>query len=573
MLSPEQLMAAARLSEQLDSRQLAWLSGYFAGLQASPAAAAAVLPVAADAAPPAAVLYGSQTGNGKALAEELAAAIKNRRLEAEVFSMSEYKTARLKKEKFLFIIVSTHGEGEPPDAAAEFFEFLHGARAPKLPDLSYSVLALGDSSYEHFCKTGRDMDVRLGALGACRLAELAECDLDFERPAEQWRASVVEAFLRAADLPASPLPQAGAEITPPVFSRARPFEAPILRGISLNGEPRKTRHMELSLEDSGLICRPGDSLGVWPQNSRALAEQTAAALKLEWDAEIELDGARALVSEWLLTRLDIAMLTPAVLARYEEVAGGEVAAAAAEYTGGRNFCDLLRDFPPRQNGAAPLQCLRRLTPRLYSLANSALAREDEAHILVGRDTYYGADGRMREGVCSSYLRAATEGEKVKVFIQSNDNFRLPDDNAAPVIMIGPGTGVAPFRAFMEEREERGGGGKNWLFFGERRRREDFYYQTEWQGWQKKGLLTRMDAAFSRDGAAKIYAQDKMRRRGKIIWEWLADGAHVYVCGDEQRMARDVHTELCALVETHGGEDGAAFLKKMRETGRYQRDVY
>ncbi|MBE8158162.1 MAG: sulfite reductase [NADPH] flavoprotein alpha-component, partial [Betaproteobacteria bacterium] len=409
MLSPEQLQEAARLSERLDSRQLAWLSGYFAGLQASPSAV--VAPPSLSAPPPAAaVLYGTQTGNGKMIAEELAAAVKSRRLDAEIFSMSEYKTARIKKEKFLFIVVSTHGEGDPPDSAMEFFAFLHGARAPKLPELSYSVLALGDSSYGNFCKAGRDLDARLDALGARRLAELTECDLDFERAAEQWRDSVAAAFARAA-----PAADAAADIAAPAaFSRALPFAAPVLRNIPLNGEPRQTRHMELSLEDSGFICRPGDSLGVWPQNSRALAEQTAAALKLEWDSEIELNGASAPVSEWLLSRLDIAMLTPVVLSRYAEITGAS--GPAAEYANGRNFCELLRDFPPPQTGAAALQCLRGLAPRLYSLASSSLARDGEAHVLVGRDTYYGADGRLRGGVCSSYLRAAAEGGAVKVFV-------------------------------------------------------------------------------------------------------------------------------------------------------------
>ena len=566
MLSPEQLKAAARLSENLDSRQLAWLSGYFAGLHPSPVASAVVAPPLS--APGCAVVYGTQTGNGKMIAGQLAAALKSRNLEADVFSMSEYKTARLKKEKFLFIIVSTHGEGEPPDSAAEFFEFVSGGRAPKLSGLSYSVLALGDSSYEHFCKAGRDMDARLGALGARRLVELAECDLDFDRAAEQWRASVAEAYAGAALVKTEP----GADIAAPqVFDRLRPFDAPVLRNIALNGEPRQTRHMELSLEDSGLIYRPGDSLGVWPRNSRALAEQTAAALNLEWDSEIEVGGESAPVSEWLLSRLEISFLTPSSLPRYGEITGASV--PPAEYAEGRGFFDLLRDYPPREKGAAPLQCLRRLAPRLYSAASSLLARGGEAHLLVGRDLYFGADGRLREGVCSSYLRAAEEGETVKVYVQSNDNFRLPDDAAAPVIMVGPGTGVAPFRAFMEEREERGGGGKNWMFFGERRRREDFYYQTEWRAWQKKGLLTRMDAAFSRDGANKLYVQHKMRRRGKEIWEWLEEGAHVYVCGDERAMARDVHAELCALAEAHGGGDGEAFMKKMRDEGRYQRDVY
>lgn len=577
MLSPEQLQAVTQLTGQLDARQLAWLSGYLAGQQEQRPLTALAEPPRADETPRATVLYGSQTGNSRSAAEALATAIRARGLEADIFPMSDYKTARLKKEKFLFAVISTHGEGEPPDAAAMFYEFLHSSRAPKLT-AAYSVLALGDSSYEHFCQSGRDMDVRLRALGATPLAELTECDLDFEREAGQWRASVVEALVRESR-PAAPL------ITMPVavtaaYNRQNPFAAPVLLNLPLNYRQRTTRHLELSLEGAGLSHRPGDALGIWPQNSRALAEQAAAALQIDWQEELDIDGERATVGEWLLSQLDINFLTPAVLERYRNIVGEALAAVCAEravarrYAHGRNICDLLAEYPPPAGmAAAVLACLRRLTPRLYSLASSAFAREDEAHLLVGRDSYTDAHGRMREGVCSAYLSQMGEGETINVFVQSNDNFRLPDDNAAPIIMIGPGTGVAPFRAFMEEREERGGGGKNWLFFGERRRREDFYYQTEWQARQRTGLLTRLDAAFSRDGANKVYVQHKMHHYGKALWEWLADGAYVYVCGDESRMAGDVHAELAQIVQAHGGRDGESYLKTMRETGRYQRDVY
>lgn len=572
MLSPEQMRQVEQLSAQLAPRQLDWLSGYLAGLHSAPVAAPSLQIISEP--PRATVLYGSQTGNGKILAEEAAAAIRQRGLSADAVSMGDYKTARLKKERFLFVVISTHGEGDPPDSAMPFMDFLRGARAPKLPELSYSVLALGDSSYDHFCRAGRDLDARLRALGATPLGELTECDLDFERNAAKWRDAAAEVLARAADAKPAAIPSSE-PVKSALHNRQNPFSAPVLANVSLNGE-RGTRHLELSLEGSGLQYRPGDSLGVWPQNPRELAMQTAALLRLEWDGEMELHGERAAVSEWLSSRLDLAMPTAASLAKYGAVSGAEDfsdSAAAKQFAAGRDWRDVLRAFPPPPDAAKTvLECVRRLTPRLYSAASSPRAREDEAHLLVARDVYYDAAGRARVGVCSSYLGGLREGDSAKVFVQPNENFHLPDDNNAALIMIGPGTGIAPFRAFLEEREERGGGGKNWLFFGERRRREDFYYQTEWLAKMKTGALTRMDAAFSRDSATKVYVQHKMRRRAETLWEWMRDGAHVYVCGDERRMAADVHSELCAIARAHG-EDGESFLEKMRTAGRYQRDVY
>ena len=575
MLSPEQMRQVEQLSAQLAPRQLDWLSGYLAGLHSSPNSAAAIPSLQVSEPPRAVVLYGSQTGNGKMIAEQTAAMARQKGFAADAISMSEYKTARLKKEKFLFAVVSTHGEGDPPDSALGFFDFLRGNRAPQLPGLSFSVLALGDSSYEHFCRAGRDLDSRLRALGASPLADVAECDLDFERGAAKWREDATAALAKAAESPSAAVatePASAAE-----YTRQNPFSAPVLTNILLNGE-RGTRHLELSLEGSGLTYRPGDSLGVWPQNSRESAMQAAAILGLQWEDEVELHGERAAVSEWLTSRLDIAMPTAAALLNYAALIGEKDAfgdaAAARKFAVGRDWRDVFRMFPPPsgEGTKAALECVRRLTPRLYSAASSARAREGEAHLLAARDVYYDVAGRARFGVCSSYLGRLREGDSAKVFVQPNENFHLPDDGGASLIMIGPGTGVAPFRAFLEEREERGGGGKNWLFFGERRRREDFYYQTEWLSRLKNGALTKMDAAFSRDGPTKVYVQHKMRRRADELREWIRNGAHVYVCGDEKRMAADVHSELRTIVAANG-EDGDAYLEKMRAAGRYQRDVY
>lgn len=587
MLSADQMREIERLASGLDERQIAWLSGYLAGMR-PPAA----VPVPATAPPPsapparAAILFGSQTGNAQGIAEQLAEQLRQKQVEADVFSMADYKTARLKKEKYLFAVISTHGEGEPPDSAVAFHEFLRGPRAPSLAGVSYSVLALGDSSYEHFCRTGREMNARLRELGAVALAEMAECDVDFERDAARWRTTVAEALSQSlpASAPAASAPAAGdvvngfAAVPAPAsqsqaYTRSNPLEASVLASVALNGAPRRTRHLEFATEE--LQHRPGDSLGVWPENSRDTAESVAEGLGLEWEEEIRIDDESAPASEWLLRRLDIAMLTPAVLARYNKIAPSAPSGdAAAAYAKGRGLPELLRDFPPPGGAGEPvLGCLRRLAPRLYSLASSNAAREGESHILVGRQTYVNADGALRDGVCSEYLRGLREGDVARVFVQPNDNFRPPPPDA-PLIMIGPGTGIAPFRAFLEERDEQGAGGKSWLFFGERRRREDFYYQSEWRALRDKGSLHRMNAAFSRDGTSKIYVQDRLRNHARDVWAWLEEGAHVYVCGDEKRMARDVHAALAEIAVSAGGEaDGEAYLKKIREAGRYRRDVY
>ena len=570
MLSSEQIKLAEQLSQNLDERQLAWLSGYFAGRQSVSPAVVAASPTLNETVH-ATVLYGSQTGNSKTVAEQLVKTLSERNINADMLSMHEYKTAKLKKEKFLFAVVSTHGEGDPPDTAAAFLTFLQSTRAPKLSGLSYSVLALGDSTYEHFCQTGRDLNSRLRSLGASPLVEFAECDVDFETTAGQWRAAVTAELARTAGTSSNISAvhdNAQIQTNQALYDRQTPFLAPVLLNIPLSNPERRTRHLELSLEDSGLNYQPGDSLGIWPHNNVQRAEQIASALKLDWESKMEIDGVQATVGEWLLAKLEIARLTPTVIARYCELAG--VSPPPKEYANGRDLCDMISDFPPPE-GVNPLACARRMTPRMYSLASSPTAREGEAHILVSRSSYYDAGGKVRDGVCSAYLGDLREGDAAKVFVQSNDNFRPPATKDAPLIMIGPGTGVAPFRAFIEDREGQNNS-KTWLFFGERRRREDFYYQIEWQAALKSGALTRMDVAFSRDSAQKVYVQHKLRRRADEIWEWLQEGAHVYVCGDEKRMAKDVHAELCAIAESRGG-DGEAYWAGMAESGRYKRDVY
>ena len=602
MLSNNQWRVINSLVKEMSTAQRNWLSGYLAGigngasvqppveLAAPPAELAApVDPVAAETLT---IVYGSQGGNGKSIATALTAMLQNTAATApeyRLLSLAQYKTAWLKKEQRLLIIISTHGEGEPPDDAKAFYDFLFSARAPKLPQLKYAVLALGDSSYELFCKTGRDIDERLQTLGAQQLTPLVECDVDYETTAGEWQQTVANILEEKNGNGAGPALPAGASgvITLPeaatnMPTRAHPFTAPIIDNILLTRLPRRTIHLELALEDSGISYQPGDSIGIYPQNTAASVDKVLTALKLTSEQTVTLNAETHTAADWTQKKLDICRPTSAVLRRYCELSGSEALAQLlndsdklSRYLNGRDYGDILNDFPPppeRQSDV--LACLRRLAPRLYSLASSQQLREDEVHLLISVTEYSGHDHSPRLGVCSHYLSTLQADDTVDIYIQPNESFRLPTDSNKPIIMIGPGTGIAPFRAFMEQREADGGSGNNWLFFGNRHRRDEFYYQTEWQTYRANGLLTRLDVAFSRDGAEKIYVQDKLRQQSAEVWQWLQDDAYLYVCGDS-KMATDVHSQLEALISEHssGGVSGSSYLQQMKNDGRYQRDVY
>ena len=597
MLPPETVRAIENAVRDLDDRQVAWMSGYLAGLRApshpsssisTPAPSSVVIPdgvsVAADAeireeTPSATILYGSQSGNAKSAALALAERIRASGGAAEVFDMARYKTAALKREKFLCLAVSTQGEGDPPDSARRFYEFLQGKRAPELNGTRFAVLALGDSGYEHFCKTGRDMDQRLAELGARRLFPVAECDVDFEDAANEWRERVVAELLRKPiNGAAAPAVSAAAQ---QAWSRQNPFAAEVTTNIRLTGDDpdKRVHHLEFSLDGSGMTFAPGDSLGVWPENPDRLVAETLDTLGATGDDVVDIRGERAKLLEWLSRRLELSPLSPAVVARWAELKGAtELCAreAAAAFAKGRTAADLFRRVPAKGDIGGALGALRKMSPRLYSLASSHAAREGEAHLLVGVCRHLDANGVMQNGLCSGYLSGLESGQTARVFAHENEHFRLPENNDAPIVMIGPGTGVAPFRAFLEERESRGAKGRNWLFFGERKRREHFLYQAEFQQYQADGLLTRMDVAFSRDGPAKVYVQHKMLARAEELWGWLRDGAFVYVCGDEKRMAKDVDAALRQIAQEQGGmseAEAAAHWEELRDAGRYQRDVY
>ncbi|AUZ30033.1 sulfite reductase [NADPH] flavoprotein alpha-component [Bacillus licheniformis] len=597
----EQAELLNRLLPTLTASQKAWLSGYLAAVQTADAAAALeTLPAEAPAASPAqpvskevTILFGSQTGNAQGLAENAAKTLTERGFRVTVSSMSDFKPNQLKKLKNLLIVVSTHGEGDPPDNALSFHEFLHGRRAPKLDDLRYSVLALGDTSYEFFCQTGKEFDQRLDELGGTRLHPRVDCDLDYDEPAAAWLDGVISSLNEGQEQGASAAPaqtaapQAAGGVT--VYSRKNPFRAEVLENLNLNGRGsnKETRHLELSLEGSGLTYEPGDALGIFPENDPELVDMLLKELKWDPNAAVAVDqGENLSLKEALTSYYEITVLTKKFIQqaaeiieneKLRELAAPENADQLKAYIAGRDLIDFVRDFGPI--AAAPqefVSILRKIPPRLYSIASSFAANPDEVHLTIGA-VRYNAHGRDRKGVCSVLCAERLQpGDTLPVFIQPNKNFKLPENPETPIIMVGPGTGVAPFRSFMQEREETGASGKSWMFFGDQHFVTDFLYQTEWQKWLSEGVLTKMDVAFSRDTEEKVYVQHRMLEHSKELFEWLEEGAAFYVCGDKNNMAKDVQNALLEIIEKEGGksrEEAEAYLAEMKKQKRYQRDVY
>lgn len=592
----EQAELLNRLLPTLTESQKIWLSGYLSAqsvsvLETSGAPAAVSAGVTAPAiSKEVTVLYGSQTGNAQGLAENAGKQLEERGFQVTVSSMSDFKPNQLKKINNLLIVVSTHGEGEPPDNALSFHEFLHGRRAPKLEDLRFSVLALGDSSYEFFCQTGKEFDQRLEELGGKRISPRVDCDLDYDEPAAEWLESVCEGLSEAEGGSVAPAPAAAPQTGESAYSRTNPFRAEVLENLNLNGRGsnKETRHVELSLEGSGLAYEPGDSLGVYPENDPELVDLLLQ--EMNWDPEeivtLNKQGDVRPLKEALISHYEITVLTKPLLEQAAHLTGSEelreLLAPGNEgkvkaYIEGRDLLDLIRDYGPFSVTAQEfVSILRKMPARLYSIASSLSANPDEVHLTIGA-VRYDAHGRERKGVCSILCAERLQpGDTLPVYVQHNQNFKLPKDPETPIIMVGPGTGVAPFRSFMQEREETGAEGKAWMFFGDQHFVTDFLYQTEWQNWLKDGVLTKMDVAFSRDTEEKVYVQHRMLEQSAELFEWLQEGAAVYICGDEKHMAHDVHNTLLEIIEKEGNmtrEEAEVYLADMQQQKRYQRDVY
>lgn len=559
--------------------QRAWLGDFLTQALAGQGAA----PAETGPAVPATVLWGSQTGNSEGVAKKLVKALKGGNYEPEMFDMAAYDRERLPKEKNLLIITSTYGDGEPPDNAADLYEYLMGDSAPSVAGVNFSVFALGDSEYPDFCKCGIDFDQRLEALGGNRMFQRIDCDVDYDAEFKEWQAGVMEAMGGAA----------AAAVEAPVvedepYGKKRPFPSPVLARHDLNGEgsERETYHVELSLDGSGLEYEAGDALGVLSYNPEKAVDEMLPLLPFNTKDEVPLPGGgEAPLREALITSYDIRSLNKKLLTLWSERSGSPFLKALVEagsreeiddFCWGRELIDLIIDHPADfSDGEEFVSVLKKLQPRLYSIASSPKAHPGEVHLTVGI-VRYNSHGRDRGGVCSTYLADRVGDSASGVFVHTNKAFRLPTDLSKDIIMVGPGTGIAPFRAFLEERDATEASGRNWLFFGNPYRATDFIYEDEITAFQKKGVINQLSLAFSRDQEEKIYVQDLMLDSGAEIWDWLNGGGYFYVCGDASRMAKDVDKALHTIAETHGGlsaEEAVAYFKEMKKEKRYARDVY
>ena len=590
-LTPEQLARLQATIGEYSPTQLAWLSGYFWGMVNQQPGAVATVPAvpAAAAASSITVISASQTGNARRLAEQLRDDLLAAKLSVTLVNAGDYKFKQIAQERLLVVIASTQGEGEPAEEAVALHKFLHSKKAPKLTDTAFAVFGLGDTSYENFCQSGKDFDAKLAELGAERLVERIDADVEYQALALAWRKQVVEVMKgRAPTENSAPSVLAAGAVAlqgSNLYSKEQPLTAQLAVKQKITGRAsdKDVRHLEIDLGDSGLRYQPGDALGVWFDNDPELVNELVQLLWMKGDEPVEVEGKTLPLREALRSHFELTQNTTPIVEKYAALSRDEkLISLLADKTKLQHYAhntpivDMVRQAPADLHAEQLIGLLRPLTPRLYSIASSQAENENEVHITVGV-VRYDINGRARAGGASSFLadRLEEEGD-LRVFIEHNDNFRLPANPETPVIMIGPGTGIAPFRAFMQQREADGATGNNWLFFGNPHFTEDFLYQTEWQRYVKDGLLTRIDLAWSRDQQHKVYVQDKLREQGAEIWRWIQQGAHIYVCGDANRMAKDVENTLLALVAEHGGmdtEQADEFLSELRFERRYQRDVY
>jgi len=592
-LNDQQTGLLQQAASELSPQQLAWVSGYFWGVsQSQPAEASATnvqvaAPVVSKPAGKLAIIFASQTGNAKGVAEALKDEAQAEGIVVELYDASDYKGKNLAKESHVIIVASTNGEGEAPDNAIELHEFLQSKKAPKLTNLNYAVIGLGDSSYEYFCQTGKDFDAYLSKLGATPFVDRIDCDVDYEAPAAEWReqalSKVRDALSSKTEAEVVQLPVT--KVTHAIYSKNNPYTARLLTNQKITGRDsgKDIRHIEIDLDGSGITYQPGDALGIWFKNSAELADQILLKVGLSGVESIDLDGDSISIRDALISKFEITASNPQFVTKYAELSASKKLQKLVEdknklraYSAETQIVDVLAEKKTKLTAPQLAELFRKITPRLYSIASSQLEAEDEVHLTVGLVEYQKGD-EIRQGGASSYLaeRLEEDGE-IEVFVENNNNFKLPADDNTPVIMIGPGTGIAPFRSFIQERENRDAQGKNWLFFGDRTFTQDFLYQLEWQKYLKDGVLNKLDVAFSRDQKDKIYVQDRLLENAEQVWQWIQDGAHVYVCGDATRMAKDVNDALVSIAKSEGQleqTDAEQFINSLRKEKRYQRDVY
>ncbi len=600
-LSAEQLNLLTELSKSLSPEQLNWISGYFTGLSAQGLKLATIsenshktysFDPSADTKPiekgkSLTILYGSRTGNGEGIAKQAFKNATDAGFDVKLKSMENYKNNDLKGETNLLIIVSTHGEGEPPFQARNFYDFLFSNRAPRLENINHSVLALGDSSYLNFCQTGIEIENRLLELGAKSILQRVDCDVNFRVQAFQWIADALNVVKNGeggvtSSIASSVLMVDKDEST---YGKTNPFRAQVLEKSFLHGRSskRQTLHVEFSLENSGLTYEPGDSIGVFATNPPELVDSLIKTVNLSPSDSVTSENGTSTLHDALFHNYELTQLTPDVLNRFVKLTDNDKIKQiltsrdlVKEFVHGKDLVDMFTAFPEKLSVNQFVSLLRPIQPRLYSISSSPLAYPDEVHLTVGVVKYKNGE-RDKTGLCSVFLSERTEeNESAPVFVEKNNNFRLPENPETPIIMVGAGTGIAPYRAFVQHREMNEKRGNSWLIFGNRHSESEFLYQLEWQRHLREGSLTHMDVAFSRDTKERVYVQNRIHKHGKRLYDWLENGAHFYVCGDMKKMAHDVHASLLDVVGKYGGlsnEASEEYLLDLQQKRRYQTDVY
>lgn len=571
MLGDNKLKTLLDLISTSTQEELIWMNGYLNGVvqgKTTSAVSTSAVAMAAPAVNKITIVYGTETGNSKRLATEFALKAKQHKIVAKVVSMDQYKLADLAKEEYLLAVVSTHGEGEPPLAAKKFYDHIHN-NGFRLDKLKYSVLALGDTSYPLFCKTGEDVDLQLNKLGGERINPIQKCDLEYEEDANNWFNAVLKQLTAPKTTGKISAVPAGVPL-PAKKTGKQVYEGVVTAHINLNdrGSNKTTWHIELAADNLQYQC--GDSIGIVPENDSQMVTDIIQVTNADGNKPVEFKKEKVTVYELLKRKVNIVYLTERLVQQYAAITGHSIPAGRAD------LLDLVKKYPVKNVAQFEeiLVGLNGMSPRLYTIASSPAAHEGEVHIIVAKDVYE-VNGRKRYGLCSDFLGQFKTGKKQQFFIQPNKRFKLPAEDK-DVIMVGPGTGIAAFRSFLAERDAVGASGRNWLFFGEQHFTSDFLYQTEIQNWYETGVLTKINLAFSRDQQEKIYVQHRMLEQGEELYNWLKDGASFFVCGKKDPMSSDVEKTLLGIIEKYGNktpEGAKEYLEELEESGRYEKDVY
>lgn len=568
MLAEVKWKALRELVEGSSKEELIWINGYLSGLlgqsSPSPSTAESTATPTAPAVSKITLTYGTETGNAKKLATQFAGIAKKKGIQVRLAGLDQYRLTDLSKDPYFFSVISTHGDGEPPASALKFFDHLRSADA-RYEQMKYGILALGDSAYPLFCEAGREADQLLESRGASRLLPLVECDTDYQAIAEQWFASVLESLSSSAPTattaPAAVKPSGG----------KKNYTGTVLTNINLNAHPsaKKTHHLEIECDEE-IHYQPGDAAGFIPHNNQAVVDQVLLAIGCDGSEQVSFKNQHAEIRELLTKKINLVYLPERVVKKYAELVQADIEPQRV------NLAELLKKHPLPKNISTQqlVDILEPIAPRLYSIASSPDSHSGELHLTVAQ-SWFDVDGERQAGLCSTYLNNLAEDSSVEFYIHENHRFRLPAEDK-DIIMVGPGTGIAPFRSFLAERDSSGASGKNWLFFGDQHFTTDFLYQTELQDFLNTGVLTRIDLAFSRDQAEKIYVQHRLKEKGAEVYQWLQNGAYFYVCGTKDPMSVDVENTLLEIISEHGNisiDDAKVYLEQLITDNRYLKDVY